>query len=178
MSRERGLRVAGTVLKPDLGLLCSQCADGWFAGKLVCSLPHIWPMHILSASDTPQPGRASELSQPQPQPQPAFLFLLLSPSDQMSSLCIQDALVCKTCPDKTASICTFVITLVALYALGIVLGNQTMSEEERELSTNFREQYEEDKIDKRKMKEKLAHARGLNVMAASFKQLMVTTAVA
>ena len=172
MSRERGLRVAGTVLKPDLGLLCSQCADGWFAGKLVCSLPHIWPMHILSASDTPQPGRASELSQPQPQPQPAFLFSLLSPSDQMSSLCIQDALVCKTCPDKTASICTFIVTLVALYALGIVLGNQAMSEEERELSGN------EDKIDKRKIREKLAHARGLNVMAASFKQLMVTAAVA
>ena len=97
-----------------------------------------------------------------------FSFLY-SPSDQMSCLYIQDAFVCKTCPDKTASICTFIITLVALYALGIVLGNQAMSEEERELSCNE---------DKCKMKDKLAHARGLNVMAASFKQLMVAAAVA
>ena len=44
-----------------------------------------------------------------------------------------------------------------------------MSEEERELSCNE---------DKCKMKDKLAHARGLNVMAASFKQLMVAAAVA
>ena len=75
VKRER-VESSGTILKPDLGLLCSQCADGWFSGKLVRSLHLYCAQDILSASDTPQPGRASELSQPQPEP--AFLFSLLS----------------------------------------------------------------------------------------------------
>ena len=40
----------------------------------------------------------------------------------------QDALQCKTCPDKAASVCAFIVMLIALYALGVVLGNKGMSE--------------------------------------------------
>ena len=61
-----------------------------------------------------------------------LLHCLNDPSFKMINLLAhpQDALKCKTCPDKAASVCAFITMLIALYALGVVLGNKVMSEEE------------------------------------------------
>ena len=55
----------------------------------------------------------------------------------MICLCMpQDALKCKTCPDKAASVCTFIAMLIALYALGVFLGNR---EEQSRVGTSEEE---------------------------------------